>query len=117
NSCLTWMRSPVATGIRTCAATLASAFRFSGGTGSSIQEGPVGFELAGDGDRGRRGEAPVHLDEKLVVRADRVPDGLDQRDRPPLLVRRQLRHPRSEGIELERPIPLRDHAARRVVEL
>src|ERR1700730_8349628 len=39
NSCRTWMRSPVATGIDTRWATFSSAARFSGGTGSSIHEG------------------------------------------------------------------------------
>ena len=37
-----WMRSPVATGMSTLAATFSSAFRFSGGTGSSSQAGRYG---------------------------------------------------------------------------
>ena len=42
NSIRSWMRSPVATGRSTFPATLASAFRFSGGTGSSSQAGRNG---------------------------------------------------------------------------
>lgn len=39
NSIRSWMRSPVAIGMSTFSATLDSALRFSGGTGSSSQAG------------------------------------------------------------------------------
>ncbi len=39
NSIRSWIRSPVATGMSTLAATFSSALRFSGGTGSSSQAG------------------------------------------------------------------------------
>ena len=44
------------------------------------------------------------LDEELDVRPDRVAHRAEDRERPPLLGRRQLVGTRPEGVDLERPV-------------
>src|SRR3954467_8983187 len=106
--------------------TFASARRFSGGTGSSIQPGSNGprapaareaLRGARARERARRREAPGHLDEHVDVRADGVANRLDQSDRPQALVAVELEVAGAERIQLERPVAALDHGPRRRREL
>ena len=70
------------------------------------------LEIAREGRRLCRGEPAVHLDEQLDVGSDRVPHGLDERDRSEVLVALEFSRARPERVELHGAVSARDDAAR-----
>src|SRR5829696_526251 len=59
----------------------------------------------------------MHLEQDLDLRADRVPDSLDERDGFDLLLVLELVVPRPERVQLESPVPTLNDFLRRLVEL